>query len=855
MAEQEENLDKNRKLGRPDDTETLLHTDLRRRAEKALEEGADEFRIFSEQVLMGVLILQDNLIKFCNQAFLEIIEYSHYEIMKLGPEEYGKMIHPDLREFALEQARKKQAGETDVVPEYVNKLISKSGRIKWVDLFSKTITYNGRNADLVTMVDITPQKLAEEALQEREQQFRNLIEIMNDGFAILDENCMVTYVNSRMCDMLMLPRVEVVGRAIESFLEFGDIEEFKGYCGSNDPEVKVAFEIPWKKSDGTTMHSFVSISPILDVKGRSIGDIAIVTDITDRKQSEEAIRKSEARYRELFDNAMEGIVVVDEYETVVFCNEAFASIFELESARRAIGKNMLEFLDEEQRSILIEQSRQRRERKASRYELNITTARGNSRTILASVSPRFDSGGEFVGSFGTILDISERKQVESELRRSRDVLDMRVKERTIELAEANRQLKKSIFDLYNIFELSRNFNTLLEYNSLLDSYMLASMGRMGSNHGVLYIRKEIDLPVFDLVRVRGEIANLEQAIEIDIDGPFYRHLTSLNRPVHVKEIAEKYGGRENLDFVGIFPHGLAIPLVYQTRLRGLMILSGRRDDQTYHGSDLEFLAILANQTVVSIENARLYEAEKSAQIELQKAHELLTRAERSAALGELSAKVAHEINNPLGIIKNYLLLMMRSEGDDNKITEYIDIVRGELDRIAQIVRQLLDFHRPLVAKFVRINPKRILDETLALMKFQLDESGIKVFVSACDNIPEIKVWPDGLKQVFMNLLVNARDAIGSGGEIYIRIEEGDEGVTIYIEDNGPGIPEDLQPHIFESFYTTKIETGGTGLGLSICKRIIKNHNGSITFSNTERGGCFRINLPIEQKEKEYDWRI
>jgi len=834
---------------------TLSHDDLRRRAEEALEESAEKFKLFSEQVLMGVIVLQDGLVKYCNPAMTEIIEYSVDEILGWEYEEFGKVVHPEYLEFAMEQARKKQVGEKNVVPQYTYKLIAKSGRVVWVDQYSKTIKYEGRNADLVTMIDVTLQKRAEEALHERERQYRNLIETMNDGFAILNEDGIITYVNEKMCEMLDFQRNELIGKKVTEFLNTSNARLLYKNAPGGKFDLKQAIDLSWNGKDGSRIHSIVSISPIFDALGKYAGSNAVITDITGRKMAEEAIRKSEARYRELFDNAMEGIVVVDENETIVFSNEAFASIFEFESAKRAIGKNILEFLDEEQKNILLDQSKQRRERRSSRYELNISTARGNPRTILVSVSPRLNKNGEFVGSFGTVLDITDRKQAETDLRKARDDLDLRVKERTVELAEANRQLKKSIFDLYNIFELSRNFNALLDYNSLLDSFMLASMGRMGSNKSVLYIRREIDKNEFELARSKGEGKFPDPEIIIDSSGPFYRHLTALNRPVQIKEIKEKFASREQIEFIKQFPNGLVIPLVYQTRLRGILVISGRDVGRAYHGSDLEFLAILANQTAVAIENTRLYESEKSAQIKLQKTQELLARSEKSAALGELSAKVAHEINNPLGIINNYLTLVSRSLKKGDKSMEYIRVVRGEMDRIAGIVRQLLDFHRPILAKYVDISPKRILKETLALMKYQLEEASIAVSLKVDNDVPQIKAWPEGLKQVFMNLLVNARDAVGEGGKIFIAVSGSDEKVTILFEDNGPGIPDDKLPHMFESFFTTKSETGGTGLGLSVCKRIINNHNGSISFCNTDRGGCFKIELPIEQKEKEYDWRI
>ncbi len=240
---------------------------------------------------------------------------------------------------------------------------------------------------------------------------------------------------------------------------------------------------------------------------------------------------------------------------------------------------------------------------------------------------------------------------------------------------------------------------------------------------------------------------------------------------------------------------------------------------------------------------------------MQKTQELLLQSERLAALGELSAKIAHEVNNPLGIIKNYLLLLERNANGDNTNAENIKIIGQEIDRIAIIVKQLLDFHRPRMVKFVDVNLRHVLDEVLVLMRRQLNDSGIEVEINIPENMPLITAWSDGLKQVFLNLFINAREAMKGGGKVMINVTVEKFLLKIKFKDTGPGIEEKHIPHIFEPFYTTKESSGGSGLGLSVCYGIIKNHGGSIVYCNAEPGSCFEIKLPIARKEVYYDWRI
>jgi signal transduction histidine kinase len=427
-------------------------------------------------------------------------------------------------------------------------------------------------------------------------------------------------------------------------------------------------------------------------------------------------------------------------------------------------------------------------------------------------------------------------------------LKAEVDRKLVELTDANRKLRRKIFDLYTIFELSRNFNAVLNYETLLDSFILTSMGQMGANKAALYLPLEIGKKEFQMVRTKGSPPFPEVSIQIDPDGKLGKYITALNRPVHVDEMAGKFTQSDQISVAKYFPSGLVVPLIFQTKLRGLLIISMKISEQLYVDNDIEFLSILANQTAVSIENARLYESEREALDKLRKTQQLLLQSERLAALGELSAKIAHEVNNPLGIIKNYLQLIERSIEGGNKTSGYLEMVGQEIDRIAMIVRQLLDLHRPRVVKMVKTDMMKVLNEVTALMKRQLEETNVKLIVDVKKTPPEISAWPDGLKQVFMNLMINAREAMREGGEINIEITTEAKNVKIHFRDTGPGIDAAHVPHIFEPFYTTRAEKGGTGLGLAVCYGIIKNHNGSIEYCGSGKGGCFIIRLPFEQKD-------
>jgi C4-dicarboxylate-specific signal transduction histidine kinase len=309
---------------------------------------------------------------------------------------------------------------------------------------------------------------------------------------------------------------------------------------------------------------------------------------------------------------------------------------------------------------------------------------------------------------------------------------------------------------------------------------------------------------------------------------------------------------EECEILRPFDPGLVVPLIYQGRLTGLVLIGDKMGAKDFSLDDIEFLSILANQISVAIENARLYEAEKAATQQLRAAQQQLVHTERLAALGEMSARVAHEVNNPLGIIKNYLLLVKRAAGGNIEAGNYVDIVGQEIDRIARIVRELLDFHRPEKTQSLPVDVQKVVEDVLVLMERQLEKQRIEVVRRFARNLPLVMGSAENIKQVVLNIIINANDAMPEGGRIDIELTRQDNTIMMRFSDTGPGIPPDLIPRVFEPFFTTKKEGEGTGLGLAVCYGIIKRHQGSITFRNTDDGGCFEIVLPagIDRRDHE-----
>jgi two-component system sensor histidine kinase AtoS len=228
--------------------------------------------------------------------------------------------------------------------------------------------------------------------------------------------------------------------------------------------------------------------------------------------------------------------------------------------------------------------------------------------------------------------------------------------------------------------------------------------------------------------------------------------------------------------------------------------------------------------------------------------EYLLRAEQMASGAELAAGVAHEINNPLGIIQNYVQLIAL-QIDDPGIKDTLSQIQRELDRIVEIIGSLLSFSRVKQNPLRRLSLNDLLDEVVLLLSHKLKDKNVSVSRRYPAAPVVIMGYENRLKQLFMNLITNSIEAVLTGGTIEITVELGPAHVEVSVCDNGHGIPEDIQGEVFKPFFSTKMSKTNTGLGLSICQHIAESHKGIITFdSRPGERTRFTVRLPLERKK-------
>jgi len=415
------------------------------------------------------------------------------------------------------------------------------------------------------------------------------------------------------------------------------------------------------------------------------------------------------------------------------------------------------------------------------------------------------------------------------------------------LSQSNQELKRKLFDLNTVFEISRNLNSILEVETLLENVLRTCIAQLEIDGAAIVIQRGNGKTQLNLVKITNLDIKGKVDFKFDCDGELVRLLKSSNKYMFKNQIA-KHLDFSNPDFKRLEALGcqLCIPLICKGQIRGILFLAKKTSENEFDEKDLEFISMLAEQVTVAVENAVLYESEKESLEKLKNAQKQLIRSERLAAIGQLSASLAHEINNPLGIIKNYLTLLAGSLPPEDANQANLKIVKEEVDRIAKIVRQLLDLCQPRNEKALPVDLVLLVEQTISLVEKQFEKNKISITRQLPGDLPLMEGYPDQLKQLFINLLMNACDSMPQGGKIHINISKDKEKLKMYFSDTGCGIPKENIPKVFEPFFTTKGDKKGTGLGLWICSQIVSQHNGTISLGDISPGTTFIISLPIKQ---------
>src|ERR1700730_10804451 len=263
------------------------------RTKDAILGGEEGFRRLTEAADSAIFIFQDSLFRYANPATSRLTGYTREELLGTN---IWNLVHLEFRELIRERVLAWQRGEA--VPSRSEfKILTKSGETRWINADSNFIEFDGKPAALTIGFDSTGHKRAEEALSESEQRYRELIETTQEAIWVVDAEANTTYVNQQLAEMFGYTRGELLGRSVFDFVDDADRMEGGRYLERGRSGIKERHDCRFRRKDGSEVWTMVSTTPLFDAAGQFIGGLAMLVDITERRRSEEALRKSEERWR------------------------------------------------------------------------------------------------------------------------------------------------------------------------------------------------------------------------------------------------------------------------------------------------------------------------------------------------------------------------------------------------------------------------------------------------------------------------------------------------------------------------------------------------------------------------------
>tara|TARA_B100000686_G_C16765980_1_gene961788 strand:+ start:747 stop:2297 length:1551 start_codon:yes stop_codon:yes gene_type:complete len=414
------------------------------------------------------------------------------------------------------------------------------------------------------------------------------------------------------------------------------------------------------------------------------------------------------------------------------------------------------------------------------------------------------------------------------------------------------QLRESMNELLNLHDLAEAISTSFNSEDILGALMDLS-GRVipYDSCGVFPLPFETNGPRVMALRSDESSEFLVRVTEQWEDGIIDWVLRE-RRTVVIDDI-ESQAADISRSFV-------FIPLMVGGKQIGIYVLHGNKAKADFTLGEIQLLDVLSNQTAVAIENSRLYTDLESAHASLKESQRQLLLSAKQAAIGELAGGVAHEVNNPLQIILSRVQLMISKQGNDPKAVDGLRLIENNVRRISKIIRALLGFASDNTEEsaWTMFHVSAPLNQACTLVRHQLESNLIDIKLEITDDLPMLHGNVGELEQVFINLVLNAQNAMPDGGHIVITTrlvaaEKDHDNLEIRFTDTGIGIDHSHLDRIFQPFFTTHPDDGGTGLGLAVSYRIIETHLGSITVeSEPGNGTTFIIRLPISvSSSKEF----
>jgi len=647
-------------------------------------------------------------------------------------------------------------------------------------------------------LDVTARKRAQQELQENEALYHALFETVPVGLGIADLDGKLLAHNEAMLKPGGYTRadIEQIGNVARLY---HDPEERKiALALAQQQGYLDRHEVQFKRKDGSPYHTLLSLQPIL-IKGKRCWQ-SVVEDITERKHAEEALRQQQEEQQVIFDSVPAMIWYKDQNNKILRVNKPAAESIGL-PVEAVKGCWTHELYPDEAAQYHEDDLQVIRSGKPKLGIVEpLLTESGEKKWIQTDKVPYRDAAGNIIGVIVFALDITERKRAEEALQKAHAELELRVQERTAELRHANTVLQEQIAERKCMEEALRRSEE--RYRAFYE------------DNPSMYFTVDAEGTVLAVNRFGAEQLGYEVAelLGKSVLNVFYEE--------------DKLFVQQHLAACRQNPKQTFHWEVRKTRKNG-SLLWVREAARAVRDANGKTMVLIVCDDITETKNL----------------HQRAERMERLAALGQLSTTIAHEIRNPLGSISlNFQYLAGRLEIPDPHKKTFRNIEQG-MARIQNIINGILDFARPVPLALKKTNLHKVLDSSLNSAKHELEQAGIRLEKNYQAAHRHVLIDANLMGQVFVNLFLNAKDAMGPGGQLRIHTASGEKSIAVEIADTGKGIPPEHLEKIYDPFFTTK--TDGIGLGLAVVARILEQHQAQITAeSKVGRGTKFIIALPL-----------
>ncbi|MEL6223987.1 MAG: PAS domain S-box protein [Cyanobacteria bacterium J06627_8] len=856
----------------------------RKRAEQQLQSSEQRFRRAIAEAPFPIMIhAEDGEVLQLNAMWTELTGYTHQQLPTV--QIWAQRAYGDRARKMLEDVILPKYGLKAPLDEGEMTITVHNGEQRIWDFSSAPLGHlpDGRRLVISMAVDVTQRRQIDFALRESEERYRSIYDQASVGLANATLDGKIISANSCFCNLLGYTQAELLTKTVMEITHPDDRlrilpEHRRLFTG------EIAFFFQEKRyscKDGSFIWANTQVSIVRDVEGNPKHTLAVIQDITSRKEAEIANQQSQQFLKTVLDAFPLTIFWKDRQSVYLGCNENFARDAGLPTPEAIAGKTDYDMpWADTEASAFRADDRQVMESASAKLGITETLLKADGSQIWLETNkiPLRGLDGQVVGVLGTYHDISRRKQAEFQI--------SSLLNRTQLLNYISAEIRDSL-DLEVILQNSVNaiFSALATSSCTFAWYEQPELCETAECKRLKVIKE----------RKQTGLSSAIGTYSFDAFPSVFEHIerNCLYRIDHLDELSDD-NLHAFLRSMGLYTF-LCLPIHTTGGKTGSLQVGRMLGEKAWDSNEIDLLQDIGNQMAIAIYQAQLYEESqcktqelKRSYQELQEAQIQLVQSEKMSSLGQLVAGIAHEINNPVNFIYGNLEIALsyaksladvisqfqtsypdmpdevrtfiRDKDVDYIISDFPELLHSMgngAERIHEIVQSLRTFSRLDQADYKAVNLHESLDSTLVILQNRLNGRAgnpeIQV-IKDYEDLPLIECYSGLLNQVFMNLLANAIDAIEEkqtnhgpdfSGCVTINTQVvSDDKVTISIKDNGIGMDQQTREKIFNPFFTTKPVGIGTGMGLSISYQIVTgNHQGQLScFSTPGQGTKFLIEL-------------